>query len=408
MSRLEPEIQRREHEQRDDELDPEVVRVAGERVRPEDLLRPADGAEHVDAGLPRRDRLDEELVEVDPALGEHELDHAVHRVQADPAEERGERVPVEAQRPAGEQRDPGDEEPEVEDELDHPLRPLRERLPRVEAVEAREVDEGEAGEERERDHRGAREAPVVRSKRSHAKSTRNTDVRTSESVSEPASSHCSLWNVTVRIVSRKSPSSTGWASTRSRSARRAERRARGSSQRSPRRARPVSSTRARRESRSSSRFASSTEGSPPFANRACSSTSAARIPSTSSGATTTPGAGLADELRGRAVRRHDGEDRAARGDVLEDLPGEDALPAAARVGDEEEQRLRVALEAQRLRARRVRDELEAVAEVERLRPFAVRRAEVADEARDGVEIGCRGTPAGTAWGRASRRSSRCA
>ena len=32
-------------------------------------------------------------------------------------------------------------------------------------------------------------------------------MRTSESVSEPASSHCSLWNVTVRIVSRKSPSS---------------------------------------------------------------------------------------------------------------------------------------------------------------------------------------------------------
>ena len=99
MPRLEPEVQRRQHEQRDDELDPEVVRIAGERVRPEDLLRPADGAEDVDPGLPRRDRLDEQLVEVDPALGEDELDHAVHRVQPDAAEERGERVPVEAQSP---------------------------------------------------------------------------------------------------------------------------------------------------------------------------------------------------------------------------------------------------------------------------------------------------------------------
>ena len=33
---LEPQVERRQHEQRHDELDPEVVRVAGERVRPED------------------------------------------------------------------------------------------------------------------------------------------------------------------------------------------------------------------------------------------------------------------------------------------------------------------------------------------------------------------------------------
>ena len=36
---LEPQVERREDEERDDELDPEVVRIAGERVRPEDLLR---------------------------------------------------------------------------------------------------------------------------------------------------------------------------------------------------------------------------------------------------------------------------------------------------------------------------------------------------------------------------------
>src|SRR5262249_48720278 len=52
----------------------------------------------------------------------------------------------------------------------------------------------------------------------------------------------------------------------------------------------ISSTRARRESRSSSCGASSTEGSPPFAKRPCSSTRADRIASTSSGAATTPDA----------------------------------------------------------------------------------------------------------------------
>ena len=190
--------------------------IARQRVRAEHLLRPADGAEHVDPGLPGRDRLDEELVEVDSALGESELDHAVHRVQADPAEERRQRVPVEANPSAREQRDTGDEEPEVEDELHHPLRPLRERLGRVEAVEAREVDKGEREEERERDERCPGDPWVVCSKRSQAKSRRKTEVRTSDSVSEPASSHWSLWKVTVRIVNRKSPSSTGWTSTRSR------------------------------------------------------------------------------------------------------------------------------------------------------------------------------------------------
>ena len=138
-----------------------MVRVAGQRVRAEDLLRSADGTEHVDPGLARRDRLDEQLVEVDPALGEGELDHAVQGVQPDPAEKRRQRVPVEANPASGQQRDPRDEEPEVEDELHHPLGPLRERLARVEAVEAREIDEREREEERERDHRRAREAPVA-------------------------------------------------------------------------------------------------------------------------------------------------------------------------------------------------------------------------------------------------------
>ena len=161
MPGLEAQVERREHEQRDDELDPEMVRVARQRVRPKHLLRSPDGTEDVDPRLARGDRLDEQLVEIEAGLGENELDDAVDGVQADPPEERGERVPVEAHAASREQRHACHEEPEVEDELHHPLRPLRERLPRVEAVEAGEVDEREHDEERQCDERRARYASVV-------------------------------------------------------------------------------------------------------------------------------------------------------------------------------------------------------------------------------------------------------
>src|SRR5690606_28473298 len=84
-------------------------------------------------------------------------------------------------------------------------------------------------------------------------------------------------------------------------------------------------------------------------------------------------------------RRHDREDRPADGEVLEHLPGEDAPAAAARLRDQEEERLRVTLERERGGARRVRDQLEAVAEAERLRPLAVGGTEVAEEPRRHVE-----------------------
>ncbi len=158
---LEAEVERRQHEQRDDQLDPEVVRITCQRVRAEHLLRPTDGAEDVDPGLARRDRLDEQRIEVDAALCERELDHAVDGIQPDTPEERGERVPVEAHAAAREQRDPGHEEPEVKDELHHPLCPLRECLRRIEAVEPCEVDEREQEEERECDERRPREARVA-------------------------------------------------------------------------------------------------------------------------------------------------------------------------------------------------------------------------------------------------------
>ena len=95
-------------------------------------------------------------------------------------------------------------------------------------------------------------------------------------------------------------------------------------------------------------------------------------------------AGLADQLGGGAVRRHDRQDRPLGGEVLEDLAGEHAAPAAARLGDQEQQRLRVALELERAAPGDVRDQLEPVAEPEALGPLGVGRAEVADEADDGV------------------------
>jgi hypothetical protein len=93
---------------------------------------------------------------------------------------------------------------------------------------------------------------------------------------------------------------------------------------------------------------------------------------------------VADQVGGGAVRRHDREDRPLRRQILEDLPGEDALAAAARLGDEQQERLGVALQLERAAARRIGDQLEPVAELERLDPLAVGGAEVAEEADDDV------------------------
>ena len=323
------------------------------------------------------------LVEVDPALGEHELDHAVDRVEADPAEERGQRVPVEAQIPPGEQRDAGDEESEVEDELDHPLRPLRERLTGVEAVEARQVDEREHDEERERDHRRAGEAAVVSLEavpREQREEDGREDVRESQRarelplqlvegdredrqeeepvehrLDEHALARCGAW--CGERVARHAISSTSAAS---------------------------SSTRARRESLSSSRFASSTESSPPSRT----APAGRRAPRES------PRRRRVPPLRPRRSRARAPRPRrpAARPpgwdggcDVLVDLPGEDALPTAAGVGNEKEQ-------ASESRCNRSDSPRDAYGTSSRrsprpsARPLAVRRLEVADEASHRVEV----------------------
>src|SRR3970282_1153570 len=95
--------------------------------------------------------------------------------------------------------------------------------------------------------------------------------------------------------------------------------------------------------------------------------------------------GLLDQRGSRPVRRDGGKNRPPCGEVLEHLPGEDSLPPSTRVRDEEQERLGVAREPERLRARGVLDELQPVAEPERLRPPAVGRAEGAHETRDRVE-----------------------
>ena len=115
------------------------------------------------------------------------------------------------------------------------------------------------------------------------------------------------------------------------------------------------------------------------------------------------GAGLADQLGRGAVGRDDGEDRPLGGEVLEHLPGEHAPAAAVGLGDQEQQRLGVALQLERAAVRRVRDQLDPVDDPGR--PLAVGRAEVADEARDDA-VDPRRARSGTASGRACRRTSR--
>ncbi len=136
-----------------------MVRVAGETVRSEDAL-PVHRAEDVDRRVPPGDRLDEDRVEVSTELGDEQLHDSVHRVERDAAAEGAERVPVEAVRATAEERHAGDEEAEVEHELEHALRPLREGLLGVQVEEPGEVQKQERDEERECDGRGARQPRI--------------------------------------------------------------------------------------------------------------------------------------------------------------------------------------------------------------------------------------------------------
>ena len=120
-------------------------------------------------------------------------------------------------------------------------------------------------------------------------------------------------------------------------------------------------------------------------------------------------AGLADQVGRGAVRRHGGEDRPLGREVLEDLPGEDAAAAAARLRDQQQKRLGVALQLERAPARRVRDQLEPVAEARGSPPTRGRRSgSRRRSARRRRRDRTRRARSGTAAGRACRRSCRCA
>jgi hypothetical protein len=160
MPALQAQVDREQKEDPCGDLDPEVVRVAGEGVHPVHE-RAFDRAEDVDLARPARERLEPCLVEVAAGrLGDRELCQAVRTVRRHPQDERGEGHPVEAEPAARDQRDARDQEQEVEKELDHPLRPLRERLGRLQVEPPDQVHEEERHEERERHERCARELPV--------------------------------------------------------------------------------------------------------------------------------------------------------------------------------------------------------------------------------------------------------
>src|SRR5437762_3889450 len=99
------------------------------------------------------------------------------------------------------------------------------------------------------------------------------------------------------------------------------------------------------------------------------------------------GPGLPNECCGGAVHGHRGENGTRGSEVLEKLARENASAPASGVRNEEQERLGVALQPKRLGAGRVGNEFEAVAEPEGLGPLAIRGTEVADEARDDVEVG---------------------
>ena len=160
MPLLEPEVDREEEQDARRDLDPEVVRVTREGVDAVDE-RPLDRAEDVDLARPAGDRLEPRLVEVGARrLGDGELHEPVGAVRRDAADERRERQPVEPEPASRDQGHSRDQEEEVEDELDHPLRPLRQRLRRLEVEPPDQVHEEEREEERERDGCRARELPV--------------------------------------------------------------------------------------------------------------------------------------------------------------------------------------------------------------------------------------------------------
>ena len=249
--------------------------------------------------------------------------------------------------------------------LHQPLGELRERVGRLEGCRSRRGRR--AGSTR----RSRAATRVVRGTRQAASTTTNaTRKQDREHVRErhgPATFQCTFSNVTQKTRRQEEEARDAPHATCAPAAARAP------------------ATRVRREtfSRHSSESARRLRA-PRRASGRAASRSARAIPSTSSGATTTPAP--ASRISSAAAPSGGTTARIGRSAARysNTFPESTPLPAAAGLRDQQQQRLRVALELERAAARRVRDQLEPVAEAERLGPLAVGRAEVAEEARDDV------------------------
>src|SRR5581483_5134879 len=234
--------------------------------RPVDL--PAlDRAVDVDLARAAGDRREHLRVEVAAAARDEELDDPVGRVHRHPAAEEPQRAPVVALAAAPEPGDAGGEEREVDQELDEPLHELRERVVGLEVVEPDQVDEHERGEEAEQDHRRVREAGPGQRR-----------VAGDEAEREQVGERHRAGDVPVHLLVRAAED------------RREEEEARERAQRHATRSSSLASswTRARRETLARHSSPSVTGSSAPARQRSRIAWSSRAIPSTSSGATTTP------------------------------------------------------------------------------------------------------------------------
>src|SRR4051794_851878 len=156
MPARQPQIDRRQREERDDQHHAEVVRVARQRVHPVDVLA-VDSAVDVDLGRAARERVEDEVVQAVAGELGAELEDSVDGVRGEADCEPAECPPEEALAALREVADRRHEEGEVDDELRHPLAELGQPLLRVDVPEPRELDERESREEAQHDRARSRQ-----------------------------------------------------------------------------------------------------------------------------------------------------------------------------------------------------------------------------------------------------------
>ncbi len=332
MPARQPQIDRRQREERHDQHHAEVVRVSGERVDPVDVLA-VDCAVDVDLGRAARERVEDEVVEAVAGDLGAELEDPVDGVRDEADREPAERAPEEPLPALREVADRRDEEGEVDDELRHPFRELGQPLLRVDVPEPREIDEREGREEAEHDRARSRQrAALGRDVRDQEQDRRDVvepdlagDVPVhllegrDEEGGEEEPRHDPLLGARHGDGAAGGERGGGHARLLSRSA--------------------SSSTRPPRASRVRHSSESGVPSRLPACQRRWRSSSASRKCVHVVGWNHDAGSRVAHELRGRAVGRDGGEDRPLGREVLEDLPGQDAAAAAAGLRDQEEQRL---------------------------------------------------------------------